>query len=279
MSRPDPVLNMFKAQNFLPLLLPQQGILPLQLVGMFGKTLSPLGEMKTSLPAPVGVDVPPLLSDIATAASLEGKSSAQVKLSIGLEILGNILQALSGKNLDLSVAYQNAKTVTFKFADVSADKVEINKLDQYLGKATIHPDGKHLEKMILEDKVGVLTMTLKTKKFIISAQGESGTNLSVSVPMIQGLVGGSVGVEAQNASSSDVAYEGPTAVTFAAQGVQLFFDDGGHYTAFDPFVVGQHAVRGDAARGQDTTSFVPRMLKIDSGFARFGPEATGTEDK
>jgi len=190
MGRPDPVLDMFKMQNFLPLLLPQQGIGPMQMVMMSGKDLHPLGELAISLVAPPGTATPPVISDIATAASLEGKRSSQVKLSIGIEILGNILQALTGKSLNVAAAYNKAKTITFKFSDVSADKIEINKLDQYLGKASIHPDSKHIETMMIDDKVGVLTMTLKSKKFVVSAKDEKGFDLKVDVPVIQGIAGG-----------------------------------------------------------------------------------------
>ena len=268
MGRPDPAMNMFRTQNFLPLLLPQQGILPLQLVGVYGKNLCPLGEMTTSLVAPRDVQVPPIVPDIATGASFEGKSSAPVKLSIGLEILGNLLKALTGKDLNLTAAYSKAKTVTFKFTDVSADKVEINRLDQYLGRASIHPDSRHIERMMIDDQVGVLTMTLKSKKFIITAQHEEGKDLNVSVPMIHGLVGGSVEVQSQDASSAEIAYEGTVPVTFATQGVQLFFDDAGNYTAFDPFRAGQHAVRGGARHERSTRGFEPRMLTAEGGFAR-----------
>jgi hypothetical protein len=273
MGRPDPVMQMFKKENFLPLLVPRQDILPLQLVGMSGKDLSPLGEVSTALVAPAGVSLPPIVSDIATAASMEGKASSQVKLSVGLEILGNILNALAGSKMDVSAAYEKATSVTFKFSDVSADKVEITKLDQFLGKANIHPDSKHIERMMIADKVGILTMTLKSKKFTVSAQGESGLNVGVDVPVIQGIASGKLKVESKKADNSEIAFEGATPITFAAQGVRLFFDDRGHYTAFDPFKAGQGAIRGEGDSGRDTSGFEPEMLAIEGGFVRFGDDA------
>lgn len=269
MSRPDPVLNLFKTQNFMPLLVPQDGIGPLELVGVFGKNLSPLGGLAASMTAPSGVSVPPVLRDIATGASWEGETSAQVKLSIGLQILGNILQALTGQNLDVSSSYQRAETIKFKFTDVSADKVEINLLDQFLSKTGINPAGKHIEDMMLSGTVGVLTMTLKAKKFLTTAQDDHGMDLSLQVPIIQGVAGGSLKVGLNNNAKTEIAYEGQVPVTFAAQGVQLFFDDKGHYTAFDPFQVGQHAVRGVQESGLSTSSFQTRPLSIDGAFARW----------
>jgi hypothetical protein len=263
------VLNLFKTQNFMPLLLPQSGIGPLQLVGLFGNNLTPLGQLTTSMTTPPGTAPPPIIQDIATGASWEGQSSAQVKLSIGLQILGNILQALTGQNLDVSTTYQNAKTMKFKFTDVSADKIELNVLDQYLGKANINPAGKQIEQMMLESKVGILSMTLKAKKFVTSGQNDSGTDIGVNVPVIQGVASGSLKVGFNNAQNTEIAYEGTVPVTFAAQGVHLFFDDQGHYTAFDPFKAGQQAVRGDQSRGRGISNFEPRMLTIEGAFARW----------
>jgi len=269
MGRPDPVLNMFKDKNFIPLLVPQSGISPLQLVGIYGKNLIPLGDLAVSLPAPSGIELPPVLDDITLGGSFEGKYSAKVKLSVGLKLLGNILKALSGKQIDLTAAYSSARTITFKFSGVSAEKVEINRLDRYLANANIHSEGAHIEQMMIDDKVGVLTMILKSKEFVISAQREGGEKISVSVPVIQKTAGGSLTVESQDSSNTEISYKGPTPVTFAVQGIRLFFDDGGHYTAFDPFKAGQVAVRNEESRGFDTSRFEPQFLDIGGGFARF----------
>jgi len=269
MGRPDPVLNMFKDKNFIPLLVPQSGISPLQLVGIYGKNLIPLGDLAVSLPAPAGAELPPVIQDITLGGSFEGKYSAKVKLSVGLQILGNIIKALSGKHLDLTAAYSSARTITFKFSGVSAEKVEINRLDRYLAQAGIHPEGAHIEQMMIDDKVGVLTMILKSKKYVISAQKEGGEKISISIPVIQKTAGGSLSVESEDSSNTEISYEGPTPVTFAVQGIRLFFDDSGHYTAFDPFKAGQVAVRTEESRGFDTSRFEPQFLEIGGAFARF----------
>lgn len=271
MGRPDPVLNMFKDQNLIPLLMPQSGIHPLQLVGIYGKNLIPLGDISTALQAP-GWSPPPVIEDTAMPGILEGKSSARVKLSIGLEILGKFLKAATGKTLDFSIAYQKAKTLTFKFSGVTAERVEISRLDQYLGKANIHPDSVHIERMMIEDSVGILTTTLKSKKFVINAQQENGREIGVDLPVLREAAGGSVQIETENEAGTGVSYEGTVAVTFAIQGIRMFFDDSGHYTAFDPFKAGQHAVRSQESMGMDTSRYEPRFLAVGAGFGRFGGE-------
>lgn len=155
----------------------------------------------------------------------------------------------------------------FTFSDVNADKVELNVLDQYLGKAEIDSSGKQIQQMLLNERVGVLTMTLKSKKFVTSAQDGKGNDLSLQVPVIGGVASGSLKVGFESNRNTQLSYEGNVAVTFAAQGVQLFFDDAGHYTAFDPFNVGQHAIRGAEAQGADTRYFEPKMLRVQGTFA------------
>src|SRR5215469_17007342 len=119
MSHPDPFLNLLKDISYLPLRLPRTDVQPVQLIGIDGKELTVLGQVADAMKAGPTAVMPPVQNDIQTANQIQGTRSATVKLGIGLNLLGGIINALTGQNLDVSAAYQRASTITFEFDDVT----------------------------------------------------------------------------------------------------------------------------------------------------------------
>ena len=142
MSRPDPFLNLLKDIGFLPLRLPRADVQPLQLLNLDGKKFSLLGDLDEAMNSGAA-KLPAIKKDIATAGQIQGTRSSTVKASLGLDILGNILGALTGTKLDVSTGFQNASTLTFEFGDVTVNTVSVILLDKYLNVATIDPTAKH----------------------------------------------------------------------------------------------------------------------------------------
>ena len=76
--------------------------------------------------------------------NINGQRTNDLKIGIGLSILGNILGAMGGTTLGLDAKYQQVERIAFEFHDVFEDRVEIAQLDQYLGvlldySLTIYP--------------------------------------------------------------------------------------------------------------------------------------------
>jgi len=210
-----------------------------------------------------GKALPPLVPDIETANKISGTASSRMKLSIGLDILGGIVGALTGQNLSLGAGYENAKTMSFQFDDVKVDRIDIILLDQFFSKADFKESSRSIEKLMIDDKVGVITATLRSKRYLVSAQDDSGKNLTLNVPVIKGVASGTLKVEAADNSNTLVAYEGTKAVAFGVQVIRLFFDENGNYTAFNPFKVGEAAVRGLEAQAA-----VPEEFSVEGAFVR-----------
>jgi hypothetical protein len=248
MARPDPFLNMLKDVGFLPVRLPRADVAPLLAISRDGKELRLLGELKNAM-KPDGAPLPPVVRDVETSQTVEGTQTSAIRASIGLELLGGVLKAFTGQNLNLTAAYSSAKTVRFQFGGVTVDKVDVILLDQYLHASDISDGSRYIERLMIDDKVGVITSTLRAKRVAVVAQDAGGTDISVSVPAIHGVIGGTGGVEIKTEGNTKIAYEGDTPVTIGVQAIRLFFDEKGDYTAFDPFKVGQGAVRSLGVAG------------------------------
>jgi hypothetical protein len=213
------------------------------MVQQHDKDLNLVGELTSAMVAPAGVTTPPIINDIQSAAKIQGTKSSPVKVSIGVTILGNILQALTGQNLGISAAFQRASTFRFEFADITIDKVDVILLDRYLNQSDLNPNLRQIHDSLIDGQMGVITATAKTKKYLVSAQKNDGSEVGLDVPVIQGIAGGNLKVESSGSNNSQVSFEGTTPVAFGVQGVHISFSPDGKFTAFDPFEVGEGAVR------------------------------------
>ncbi len=96
MARPDPAITYLKDIGYMPIRLPRTDVVPLQIVSQNGKDLELLGSLVDAI-ITGSVPLPPVISDIQTAGQVNGQRSSRVKLSVGINILNGILQALTGK--------------------------------------------------------------------------------------------------------------------------------------------------------------------------------------
>jgi hypothetical protein len=263
MSRPDPFLNLLKDFGYLPLRLPRADVQPLQLLNVSNKDFALLGDLADAVSAGDGATLPEIKTDIPTAGQIQGTRSSTVKLSIGLNLLGNILGALTGNNLDVSAAYKDASNLTFEFADVTVNNVSIVQLDKFLNLSKLDSVAKQIQDLMLAGNAGVTTAVARTKKYIISAQDDHGVDVNADVPVIKGIAGGKLAVSTAGSKNEKVVFEGPAPVTFGVQAVRLGFDDKGHISAIDPFAVGSGAVRGLEMTGGGA----PNIITIEGMFA------------
>ena len=269
MSRPDESITFLKDRGYCVLRMPRSDARPLQTLLKAGKKdLTRLGELST-ITIPGANPLPPLSLDNVSPVEISGKESSSTKIEVGINILGNIIQALGGNTLGISAGFTRAKSMTFKFEDVLEDHADVDKLDQYLTTCSFRPDMTAVTNALIEDDVFVITSTIKTNKFTINAKGDSGTKVGLDVPVISGVASGSLKVDTTKATEGTVVYQGTNPDIFGFQAVRLFFDQiNGHptFSAVDPLEAGSVAAK---AAGKVN----PTLLRLDEGaFFRFQAE-------
>jgi len=243
MSRPDQSITFLKSFGYCVFRVPRLSAQPLELLHRDGKDLTRLGGV-ADLIAGGAVPVPTVHRDDRPGVDIEGTESSTVNVSIGVNILGSFIGALGGGNLGLQAGFTRAKTVTFKYAAVTEDSVDVLALEQFIkaGRIDEHVPTGTVDKLI-DDEVYVITSVLKTKKIVVAAQGEAGNSVQVDVPVIQQAVGANVKVANDASVASNVAFEGPIAIPFAFQAVQLVFDDSGQFLTTEQLPAGDAAAR------------------------------------
>lgn len=263
--RPDQSITFLKQFGYSVLRMPRPDVIPLEILSRNGKDLNRLGKIDDVMRA--GTIPLPAVSPDNPSGTLTGKQSSKMDLTIGLSILGTIVRAMGGANLGLSAGYKNAKSVVFEFAEVIENNVAVAQLEQYLNGASIKPENSPgMIERLIEDEIYVVTSTIKSKKFVVDAQAESGAKANVDVPVIASAVGGTVAVAAEGSVAGKVSYSGPSPLVFGIQAARLFFDDNGQFTLADPMKAGEAAMRGGEVTKAVTFLDVPgAFARIDEG--------------
>lgn len=222
----DPLLTYLRSYGYNVILLPKTDVKPLQILSKNSKYLDKLGNLTTILVAGSNIAVPKIKENQA-AANISGQRTSYLKIGVGLSILGNIISAMGGKFLGLEGVYQQAKTISFEFNDVLQDKVDVAMLDQYLSDADVSPFSQYVGQLLEADDVYVITEIIKSRKFTVSAKTSKNADVTLNIPVIQGVVGGNVTVSAQAEETSKITYEGKnTPLVFGFQAIRLFYSNG-----------------------------------------------------
>jgi hypothetical protein len=210
----DPRLTYLNDSGYNVIRLPRRGIVPLGVIGKDRDAKAWLGTLdqiwESDLPVPT--PGPP-----DAVAGLSGKTTSDIKLSLGLTILANALNGMFGATApSLDVAYKRAKSVQFAFREVRVVRIDPFAVGNFLGKGDLRPNvfARRYFSGQRDIEALVVTEVLEAKAIGVIAKADATTEVAVNVPEIQAMLGAKVGVSAANAASTDLTYEGPEFLAF-----------------------------------------------------------------
>jgi hypothetical protein len=211
----DPRLTYLNGEGYSVVRLPRKGILPLGVIGRDHGTKNWLGTLDqiwhSELPVP-SVGAP------QTVSGINGQRSSDIKLSLGLEILGNALSGMFGSLApSLDLAYKEAKSVQFTFRDVVSLSIDPFVIGNYLAKGDLAGSNVFVKKFFGGQKdvdALVITEVLQSRSLGVIGKKSDATSVAVNVPQIQAALGAKVEVKVANADTMEVTYVGPELLTF-----------------------------------------------------------------
>jgi hypothetical protein len=163
---------------------------------------------------------------------------------------------MGGSNIELVSGFEDARSLSFEFADVLEDSIDVAELDRYLAAGDVNPLSRHVGSLLDEDAICVIAAVIKSSRLLVKADRKTGLNDALSqLPLVKGTLKMSL------ASADVIAFEGPQPLAFGCKAIRLSFDNG-RYRAFQPVTPGKQAFAVDHAA-------VPSFEILDSTFARF----------
>lgn len=209
----DPSTTYLKRLGYNVVRHPQEGIHPLDLIGMQSGSNNYLGSL-TKLITNAPAQLPAINLDLE-ATDVNGQRSSQLKLGIGVNILGSVIGAMGG-NLGVDTSYTNAHTIEFLFSGVLKDRAAPLDIGNYLRDGEVDAGNPVLREYVLGNgRLFLITETIKAKKVSVAYHRRFGADAKVNVPAIHGLlVDAGITVQGQSGSGSTITYEGSKYLTF-----------------------------------------------------------------
>ena len=133
---------------------------------------------------------------------------------------------MTGKSIGLDAGYKNSSALSFEFLDGRRDAISIDELDRFLTAGRLDPGSRHLSRLVECDRIYVVTATLKSNKILVNSHRADGASAGADIPLIKGLLAGTVKVDTQGESSSALTYEGEKPLIFGFQATRILFRRG-----------------------------------------------------
>ena len=213
--------------------LPRGGIEPLDVLGRDGRSierLERLDQLWTSTRPVPETGAPQLASHV------NGQTTSDMKLSVGLRLLSGVLGAIGAKAPELASAHSRADTLQFAFGDVVSRSVPPLEVGDFLSAGDLHAANPVVERYFGDDDTEgfVITEVLQSAEINVSAKDERGREIKADVPAIKAMVGADVSVAAKDAAGAQVIYRGASRVTFGFKAFAIAFDGRWRITGAEP---------------------------------------------
>jgi hypothetical protein len=226
-------VDFLRELGYTPIQLPREHIHPMDLVGKLpgagaARHLGPLPRLMRS------ADPPPPIRQDELVAQITGRRTDKLDVGLGLHLLAKLLTALGALAVSLKAGFERARQVEFSYEDVRSDSVEIIGLREYLGRRPALDAGNPVidDYFLGEGQVVVVTRTLKSRSFGVTATDDQGQEIEVDVNLLQRNLA-ETGVDVSATTRTKVSFRGPRPLVFAFQGLALHIDTGGLHVADD----------------------------------------------
>jgi hypothetical protein len=220
----DPLVAALKDVGYNVVRLPRADIAPLQILVRRRSNLDFLGTLDKLI---LGVEAPrPKLDEPVTSVKGQSTRTGALDANLGLGILGSIIAGMTGKSIGLEAGYKNSSALSFEFLDGRRDAISIDELDRFLTAGRLDSGSRHLSRLVESDRIYVVTATLKSNKILVNSHRADGTTASADIPLIKGVLAGTVKVGTQGESSSALTYEGEKPLIFGFQATRILFRRG-----------------------------------------------------
>lgn len=204
---------------------PRTGIQPLDVIGSEGGNATHLGRLMHIWRSHESV---PEIQAPRPAASINGTRSSELKLSVGLRVLAEVLGAMGATVPKVEFAYENADSVEFEFDDVQSVAVDPLLIGKFLTAGDLDFSNPFVTRFFFDEDTSafVLSEVLTSTNLVVTAKDKKGGSVAIDVPAVKGVVGGSISVAASGTGGSSVKYGGTTPLAIGFKAFEIGFADG-----------------------------------------------------
>ena len=127
----------------------------------------------------------------------------------------------------------------YLFGPVTADVVNLARLDAWLSDADLTPRAGRVAELLVAERLYTVVATVKAIGVASKMRDEKGMDLKVDVPTVQQLVGGSVTVSGSSTQTNELTFRGSVPLVIGAKIAQLRVDERGFWVNEEPVSDGE----------------------------------------
>jgi hypothetical protein len=217
----DPALTDLTNLGYTAVKLPSTKVQPLDLIGRDPKSTEWLGPM----PKLCASSKPPPKIEKSPTSAIDVTRTNALKLGVGIKILRGLLSSFKIDGAALDAAYSNAHSLRLTFANPITRMVSPVKLGEWLLTAmpnAANPVVKHYFANPDPDcKAYVITETLTSDSFSVSALGKNDQHIDVDLPTVQTALGGQLDAKRASNVAQGLTYVGKEFLTFGFKALAL----------------------------------------------------------
>lgn len=220
----DPRLTYLNKLGYNVVRLPRKGIDPLGILGKDAHSYNYLGTLDQIWESPAPL---PLAHGPTAVADLNGSVTGNIELSLGLDILANVLAGMFGASVpNVNFAYRLARSIQFKFVDVQTSAIVPFAINDYLASGQLK-EGPFVDRFFhnVDARAFLITEILQANSVAVIAKGDSGEEVGVDVPALESLLKGKVKVSTSKSQSAETVYQGAEFLTFGFKAFALEWDN------------------------------------------------------
>lgn len=214
----DRSVNYLKSLNLNTIRHPEENIAPLDLIGEYKGARAIIGSLDQLVD---GAAEPLPAIGSGAAADVSGQRTSRLPLSVGLDILGNIITPLGG-NLAVKAAYENCRRIEFTFLNVERHRANVIGIGDFVQSGDVRWNHIILDKYLFgSGNLYVITDVVKSDMIGVSAFKSDNSRLDVEIPKIEELVGAEVSVAVESQATNTVSYRGKKQLAFGFSAIEL----------------------------------------------------------
>jgi len=220
----NPMIDLLKDAEFLPVLLPRKSLTPLIALELTDKGYSEVGNIKEFIQEKEPHLLPVIKKNEAVPENIKGKLQTKVKTKTALEFMQKWIAAMKGVTAKLNYDYANSETVEFSFKFAKRDSVDKIKVSKYLNNGVFDTSAPDYLDKLKKGKIYLIVATLKSDSF--SAKTFDKFDKVMQVKISEENTGG---IDIQNESGKEnsfsLLYRGKEELTFAVQICKILYDN------------------------------------------------------
>ena len=218
----DPALTYLNRLGYNVVRLPRVGLFPLEVLGCdTGRPPEPLGLLPTVWQSTIGA---PLVTS-GDVATINGKSTSNIKIGFGLKILEGVLGAMGAAVPQVGLAYSKARSIKFEFRDPEIRKIDPLAVGNFLAQGDLNTLNPFVRRYMLSEdtQAFVVTEVLLSMAIRVTAMDESEAATKIDVKAISDGLGANVQVQATSGVEGDLVYKGKQALAFGYKAHEIVY--------------------------------------------------------